>query len=120
MTHTTYTTTGTKQLTATSVSPLEQSGSDKNDIRYKTYAFECLAQWLQDNVDLGSALYFDSEGLVYSPEVLAAVNSSLLLNQDDVDVLDEAITKYIEICGSESPEKKAIAQNLSDRVNRLR
>ncbi|MGE4262208.1 hypothetical protein [Shewanella sp.] len=33
MTHATYPTTGTKQLPATSVSPLEQSGSNKNDIQ---------------------------------------------------------------------------------------
>lgn len=36
MTHSTHTATGTKQLTATSVSPLEQSGSNKNDIQKYT------------------------------------------------------------------------------------
>lgn len=42
MTHTTYPTTGTKQLTATSVSALDQSGSNKNDI-----TFEDMKRFLQ-------------------------------------------------------------------------
>jgi len=47
MTHSTYPTTGTKQLPATSVSPLEQSGSNKNDISAEIMA---LKLWLSQNI----------------------------------------------------------------------
>jgi hypothetical protein len=112
----------------TSITPLSKAclslqvaaDASSTDIRYKSYALECLGDWLQDNVDTESNVHFDKEGLVFSTEVLAAVNCSLLFNLEDVNVLDAALGEFIKSSGDVSPAVKAIAQQLSSRVNGLR
>lgn len=110
MTHSTYPTTGTKQLPATSVSPLEQSGSNKNDISAEIMAlskYQGLSRMIADTKTNISNLRNILSKKHYHANYLAQCNDSLKNYEQELIKLELAN----ELAEQLKPKRVPISQD---------
>jgi len=118
MTHSTYPTTGTKQLPATSVSPLGHSGSNKNDIPAEIMAlakYQGLSRMIADTKANISNLRNTLSKRHYHANYLAQCNESLKIYEQELIKLELAS----EVAEQLKPKRVPISQEDFNKVAKV-